>query len=81
MLGWPRDAEGDEDYDNEAGRVDNIITSITETMFAYVSRGLFERHKLIFSSLLCFAILRQNGEIDGRQLDFLLTACGPRRGE
>lgn len=53
-------------------RVVNVIQSITECVFAYVSRGLFERHKLIFSSLLTFAILVRRGDIDLTQLDFLL---------
>ncbi|CAD2219679.1 dynein heavy chain [Angomonas deanei] len=53
-------------------RVDNVSASITENVFAYVSRGLFERHKLIFSSLLTFAILSGRQEIDPKQLDFLL---------
>ncbi|GET87016.1 dynein heavy chain, putative [Leishmania tarentolae] len=53
-------------------RVANVMRSITENVFAYVSRGLFERHKLIFSSLLTFAILSRRNEIDLKQLDFLL---------
>lgn len=60
-------AEQDENVDK---RVQNIIESITDTLFNYVSRGLFERHKLIFSALLCFSIERNN--IDKTQLEFLL---------
>eukprot|EP00796_Vickermania_ingenoplastis_P004195 gene4195-3033_t len=55
-----------------AQRVKNVTQSITECVFAYVSRGLFERHKLIFSSLLTFAILVRTNDIDMKQLDFLL---------
>jgi len=65
-------AEFPEDKKDVGKRVDNVMRSITETVFAYVSRGLFERHKLIFSSLLCFAILSRRGDIDRKQLDFLL---------
>ena len=61
-----------EDRKDVNARVELVLKSITETTFAYVSRGLFERHKLIFSSLLCFAILSREGAIDRRQLDFLL---------
>ncbi|EAN79295.1 dynein heavy chain, putative [Trypanosoma brucei brucei TREU927] len=61
-----------EDKKDVAKRVENVLRSIMETVFAYVSRGLFERHKLILSSLLTFAILQQQGEIDSKQLDFLL---------
>ncbi|RNF12557.1 dynein heavy chain 9, axonemal isoform 2 [Trypanosoma rangeli] len=53
-------------------RVENVLQSIMECVFAYVSRGLFERHKLILSSLLTFAILQRHGGIDVKQLDFLL---------
>eukprot|EP01059_Diplonema_ambulator_P034998 TRINITY_DN8108_c0_g1_i3.p1 TRINITY_DN8108_c0_g1~~TRINITY_DN8108_c0_g1_i3.p1 ORF type:complete len:4672 (+),score=1974.47 TRINITY_DN8108_c0_g1_i3:105-14120(+) len=55
-----------------------LIESITQTLFAYVSRGLFEKHKIIFSSLVCFSILKQRGEINPKQLEFLLTG-GRRR--
>jgi dynein heavy chain len=65
-------AEMPEDKKDIAKRVDNVLRSITENVFAYVSRGLFERHKLIFSSLLCFAIMNRRGDIDRQQLDFLL---------
>eukprot|EP00993_Chasmostoma_nieuportense_P002181 NODE_2_length_6488_cov_18.174344_g1_i0.p1 GENE.NODE_2_length_6488_cov_18.174344_g1_i0~~NODE_2_length_6488_cov_18.174344_g1_i0.p1 ORF type:complete len:2154 (+),score=521.91 NODE_2_length_6488_cov_18.174344_g1_i0:435-6464(+) len=58
-------------------RVTNIIQSITETIFAFTSRGLFEKHKLIFSTLLCVAILRKKGELDLGQLAFLIQ--GPRK--
>jgi dynein heavy chain len=61
-----------EDPRNVLDRVAKVSTCVTESVFAYVARGLFERHKLIFSSLLCFAILSKAGEIDRRQLDFLL---------
>jgi dynein heavy chain len=58
-------------------RVENVLGSITQTVYAYVARGLFERHKLIFSSLLCFAVFSRAGEIDRKQLNFLLR--GPKK--
>eukprot|EP00754_Rhynchopus_humris_P020205 Rhum_TRINITY_DN14684_c0_g1::Rhum_TRINITY_DN14684_c0_g1_i4::g.107697::m.107697/K10408/DNAH; dynein heavy chain, axonemal len=61
-----------EDAKNLQARCDNLITSITQTIFAFTSRGLFERHKLIFSALLCFAILQREGRIDRNQLNYLL---------
>ena len=57
---------------NVAERVRHVVGSVTENVYAYVARGLFERHKLIFSSMLCFAILSRQNEIERRQLDFLL---------
>lgn len=58
--------------DNVDARVVNITDSITETLFSYVSRGLFERHKLIFSTMLCFEILKKQHAVDLHQLNFLL---------
>ncbi|KAL9650835.1 hypothetical protein ABK040_001885 [Willaertia magna] len=62
--------------ENVTIRVDNIVDSITETLFSYVSRGLFERHKLIFSTMLCIEILKKKGEIEQAQIEFLLR--GPK---
>jgi len=58
-------------------RVENIMKSITDTIFAFVARGLFGRHCLIFSTMLCFAILKKKNELDPEQMAFLLE--GPRR--
>lgn len=55
-------------------RVENIVDSITETLFSYVSRGLFERHKLIFSTMLCIEIMKKKNELDPTHIDFLLRA-------
>eukprot|EP01063_Lacrimia_lanifica_P013523 TRINITY_DN2016_c0_g3_i2.p1 TRINITY_DN2016_c0_g3~~TRINITY_DN2016_c0_g3_i2.p1 ORF type:complete len:4660 (+),score=2247.11 TRINITY_DN2016_c0_g3_i2:150-14129(+) len=68
---WPDDAN------DLNARCENLITSITQTIFAFTSRGLFERHKLIFSALLCFAILQREGKIDRGQLAYLLR--GPKK--
>jgi dynein heavy chain len=43
-------------------RVENITANVTFTLFAYASRGLFSRHKMIFSTQLCCRILQQLGE-------------------
>eukprot|EP01063_Lacrimia_lanifica_P004778 TRINITY_DN12719_c0_g2_i1.p1 TRINITY_DN12719_c0_g2~~TRINITY_DN12719_c0_g2_i1.p1 ORF type:complete len:3519 (+),score=1391.25 TRINITY_DN12719_c0_g2_i1:1056-10559(+) len=64
---------GDLSKHAEGERIEALVASITETLFAYVSRGLFEKHKVIFSSLLCFSILKQQGVVEPRHLQFLLT--------
>jgi len=38
-------------------RVNQLIDSITYTSFSYARRGLFERHKLIVSTMLALRIL------------------------
>ena len=53
-------------------RVLNLIDCITYSVFIYTTRGLFEKHKLIFTSQMAFLILASNKEIDTKELDFLL---------
>jgi dynein heavy chain len=53
-------------------RVLNLIDSITFNVFIYTTRGLFEKHKLIFTSQMAFLILSVAKEIDPKELDFLL---------
>lgn len=42
-----------------------------------ICRGLFERHKLLFSSLICFQILRHRREIPREEWAFFLRGPGP----
>ena len=67
--------EGEED--SLAVRCELLTDSTTKCIYAFCCRGLFERHKLIFSALLCFAIQLKEGEIDRGQLNFLLRC--PRK--
>jgi len=53
-------------------RVLNLIDSITYNVFIYTTRGLFEKHKLIFTAQMTFQILSAAKEIDQKELDFLL---------
>ena len=53
-------------------RVVNLIDSITYSTFIYTTRGLFEQHKIIFTSQMAFLILTAAKEIDPKELDFLL---------
>ena len=43
--------------DNVKERVDNLIDSITYSVFMYTSRGLFERDKLTFVSQVAFQVI------------------------
>lgn len=62
-------------------RLEHLLDSITYAVFSYARRGLFEKHKLIFSAQLCFRILVQGNKVDPDELDFLLrcprTDSGP----
>lgn len=44
-------------------RLNNIIEYSTSTIYLNICRGLFEKDKLVFSSSICFAILRQLGDV------------------
>jgi dynein heavy chain len=57
-------------------RVQTIIDYATVTIYANVCRGLFERHKILFSSLLCFMILKQRGEITGDEWSLAIRGPG-----
>lgn len=49
-----------------------MIEDITMAIYTNISRGLFERHKLIFSFLLSVNINLQTGKITNSQWNFLL---------
>lgn len=56
-------------------RLSSIITYSTLVIYQNICRGLFEKDKLLFSSAVCFQILRQAGEID--DLEWNLFIRGP----
>ncbi|XP_050519336.1 dynein axonemal heavy chain 6 [Diabrotica virgifera virgifera] len=49
-----------------------LIKEITKAIYTNISRGLFERHKLVFSFMLCVAVLQQSGIVTDAQWNFLL---------
>ncbi|MEE6489661.1 hypothetical protein FKM82_015639, partial [Ascaphus truei] len=53
-------------------RVNNLIDCVTYSTFIYISRGLFERDKITFTSQLAFQLLIMKKEISAQELDFLL---------
>ncbi|GBF97683.1 flagellar outer dynein arm heavy chain beta [Raphidocelis subcapitata] len=57
-------------------RVQLLVDTTCATVFNYVAQGLFERHKLIVSTQLCMAVLRQRGELQRAKFDALLR--GPK---
>lgn len=67
---------------NVQDRVLNLRDALRMTIFTWVSRGLFERHKLIFLTQLAFNLMRRGvlGEdniINEVHFQFLLR--GPRK--
>jgi len=53
-------------------RIDNLISVITSIIFTNISRGLFERDKLIFSFLIATSIDRNSNKITAAAWNLLL---------
>jgi len=61
-------------------RVVTLRESIRITVFTWVNRGLFEKHKLIFSSQLCFKLMSKGAlkeQFDPIHYDYLIR--GPKK--
>ncbi|KAJ3210279.1 Dynein heavy chain 7, axonemal [Dinochytrium kinnereticum] len=54
-------------------RLKNLESYFTYSLYCNVCRSLFEKDKLLFSFLLCIAILRSRSELDDSELQFLIT--------
>jgi dynein heavy chain len=58
-------------------RIINLNDYFTLSVYNNVCRSLFERHKLLFSFILCIKILQGDDRIDGVQYRFLLSGISP----
>jgi dynein heavy chain len=54
-----------------------LLDKVTLAVYTNVSRGLFERHKLVFSFMLCASIFKQSGIVSESQWNFLLHGPVP----
>ena len=57
-------------------RLQILYNEITLAIYTNVSRGLFERHKLVFSLMLNMSIFLNDGIISYAQWNFLLRGPG-----
>ncbi|XP_028414460.1 dynein heavy chain 6, axonemal-like [Dendronephthya gigantea] len=64
--------EKSEKADDLDQRLEILLNNCTNTVFENVSRGLFERHKIVFSFMLCAEILRERGEISTEEWNYFL---------
>ena len=60
----------------------NLRESLRMTIYTWVSRGLFERHKIIFMAQITFNLMRrgtlgEDNQLNEAQFDFLMR--GPRK--
>jgi dynein heavy chain len=65
-----------------AERIQKMVLIIRERVYQWISRGLFERHKVIFLTMLTFRLMTKrllNVEFTDKELKFLLT-CIPKIG-
>ena len=63
-------------------RVGKLIENIRFTIYQWVSRGLFEKHKLIFLSMITFRLMNKkiiDVNYSAEEMDFLIKAI-PRIG-
>ncbi|KAA0150075.1 hypothetical protein FNF29_05515 [Cafeteria roenbergensis] len=57
-------------------RLKNLMSYMTETVYANVCRGLFEAHKLLFSFLICIQVMRKAGTVADTEWSALLRGAG-----
>ncbi|KAH0794861.1 dynein heavy chain 1, axonemal [Histomonas meleagridis] len=58
-------------------RLNSLINTITINFYNNICRSMFERHKQMFSFLLCYKIMQSNNEINSEELRFLIS--GPSK--
>ncbi|ORY49032.1 hypothetical protein BCR33DRAFT_714104 [Rhizoclosmatium globosum] len=66
-----------EKSENIEQRIVNINEYFTFSLFSNVCRSLFEKHKLLFSFLLCIRMMMNDDKIDMDEWKFLLTGAAP----
>ena len=65
--------ENSEKTSDLSERIRKLNAHFTESIYRNVCRSLLERHKLLFSFLLCVQLAKGRGEIDDNVWRFLLT--------
>lgn len=65
--------KGSDTAEDSQDRLRNLNDYFTLSLYRNVCRSLFERHKLLFSFLLCIKILFGDNKVDGQQWRFLLA--------
>jgi len=67
---------------NPVFRENSLVDSITFKSFRWAMRGLFQRHQIIFTALLCFRILLADKQLQTvKQDEFLALLRCPRSNE
>ena len=58
--------------DNIAQRIQNVNEYFTFSLYSNVCRSLFEKHKLLFSFLVCVRILQNEDKIDVVSIEIII---------
>ncbi|CAH1788942.1 unnamed protein product [Owenia fusiformis] len=67
--------EASEKSDDLMKRLNICLDATTIAVYQNVARGLFERHKLIYSFLMCVEIMKQAGKITDDEWNFFLRGA------
>ena len=70
-----------EKADSVQNRLQILMDYISYFVYLQVSRGLFAQHRLVFSFLICTAIMRHSSSINDAEWNFLLRGCGAQTGK
>ncbi|CAM9277540.1 unnamed protein product [Ascophyllum nodosum] len=73
---FDRCMDGADRSDDLAQRLANLVSYSTRIVYGNICRGLFERHKLLFSALICFQILRHRTDIQRDEWGLFLRGAG-----
>ena len=58
--------------------VNRLTEQMTLCSFKYVQRGLFERHKIIFATMLCLKIMQRTGQLEEAEIKHLVQGKIPK---
>lgn len=62
-----------EKLEDVEARLADLTKYFTYSLYVNICRSLFERHKLLFSLLLCINLMRESGDVHQAEWMFLLT--------
>ncbi len=65
-----------EGSDVQSKRIRSINDHFNLSVYSRVCRSIFEKHKLLFSFLLCVNLIRGDGQLDDLEWMFFLTGAG-----
>jgi len=57
-------------------RLANLSAYLTNSSYVNICRGLFERHKILYSFLMCISILKEQGRVGPAEFGLLLRGAG-----